>query len=40
MSQDMHIVRRDVIEQPLIVRDEHKCAFGASQRIHAARHDL
>jgi hypothetical protein len=36
---DMHAVRHDVVQEPLVVGDdEHRALLGA-ERIHALRHD-
>src|SRR5262245_36851101 len=40
IGKHVHDVGHDVVQQPLIVRDQQKSAIGISHRVHALRHDL
>ena len=37
-THHMHLVGRDVVEQPPVVRDEHEAAVGAAQPVDAGSH--
>src|SRR5467141_4112856 len=39
-SQDMHLVRHDIVQQALVVRDQQRGAPGAPQRVDTLGHDL